>query len=240
MLVGFSILAAFSVYRFFPANPSVNDVLSDGSRLILVETDSFEVSAAVISMFERDGETGAWRLAGDNAPARVGRNGLGWGHTFRQLAEVGEPIKQEGDKRAPAGVFKLGRSFGLNSEKLPDYMQLEDGQHFCVDAVASENYSQIVPVDHVPAGTSGERMWEIGLYKRGMVVDYPTDRAAKSGSCIFLHVWRTPQTPTVGCVAADEETVARLQKWVNEASAGAWIAIVPKGARDRLRLRLAE
>ena len=30
------------------------------------------------------------------------------------------------------------------------------------------------------------------LYRRGLVVDYPTDAANKAGSCIFIHVWRRP------------------------------------------------
>ncbi len=209
-------------------------------RLILVETDGFHNSGAKISVYGRSSDTEQWAVAGLITTAEVGKSGLGWGHTFRHLAKPGEPIKLEGDKRAPAGLFRLGRPFGLVSDDLPSYMQLNKGKHFCVDDVKSERYSQIVDPKSVPDGTSGEKMWEIGLYKRGIVVDYPTDRKAKSGSCIFLHVWKARGTPTVGCVAADEGTVEQLQKWVSGARDGAWIAIVPKGARDRLGLNLTE
>lgn len=242
-VAGVLALVACMIVLFMWFQSSVPPVAIDlgaQTRLVLVETETFDSSTAMITVLERSAKNEAWMNSGPSAPATVGRNGLGWGHTFRHLAKPGEPIKQEGDKRAPAGVFKLGRPFGLMADGLQDYMQLGDGQHFCVDDVGSQDYSKIVPVTAVPAGTNGERMWEIGLYKRGIVVDYPTDRAAKSGSCIFVHVWKTPETPTVGCVAADEGAVARLQKWVSAAPNGAVIAIVPKGARDRLGLNLPD
>lgn len=210
------------------------------THLVLVETASFDSSHASLSIFERGQKDWFWVRIGNAARVTVGRAGLGWGHTFRHLAKPGEPIKQEGDKRAPAGVFNLSQPFGLVSDNLPNYMQLSDGRHFCVDDAQSDKYGQIVDHQSVAEDTSGERMWEIDLYRRGIVVDYPTDRKAKSGSCIFIHVWKNPETPTVGCVATSEETVARLQKWVSDAPNGAAIAIVPKGAKGRLGLNLPD
>lgn len=209
-----------------------------GSRLVVVATKSFDSSDATISTFERDASSGDWRKVGAEAPAKVGRAGLGWGHTFRHLAKAGEPIKKEGDKRAPAGVFQLSRPFGFQEADLPNYMQLKNGRHFCVDDAASEFYSRIVSASAAGDGTSGERMWEIDQYRRGIVVDYRTSRESMSGSCIFVHVWKSPDTPTVGCVAASEETVEWLQGWVGNAENGVWIAILPKGVRDRLGLNL--
>lgn len=230
------VFAAVLVVWFKSSIPPIDEMPGAKARLVLVETQSFDSDTATITLYERgsDSGNGGWKVVGERLPATVGRNGLGWGHTFRHLAGRAEPIKQEGDKRAPAGIFKLGRPFGLLGDNLSGYMQLGGGQHFCVDDVASKKYSEIVPMEMVAEGTSGERMWEISLYRRGIVVDYPTNRAAKSGSCIFVHVWETPQTPTSGCVATSEVTVARLQEWVSEASGGAWIAIVPRSARDRL------
>ena len=43
----------------------------------------------------------------------IGRGGMGWSPFFVQLARRGEPIKVEGDKRAPAGIYRIGRSFGI-------------------------------------------------------------------------------------------------------------------------------
>ena len=234
------LLAGYYALRSHKATTGAPEQAGTATHLLLVETDSFDSSAATITVYQRGSGSDTWVQYAGPLPATVGRNGLGWGHTFRDLAGPGEPIKVEGDKRAPAGVFSLGRPFGLSPDGLAHYMQLEKDMHLCVDDVGSEHYSRIVPAVAVKPETSVERMWEIELYKRGIVVDYPTDRAAKSGSCIFLHVWKNPETATVGCVATSEDTVARLQKWVSEAPNGAWIAIVPRAARGRLGQNLPE
>lgn len=215
-------------------------MLQTRARLVLVETGSFDGSDAILSTFEREPGSGIWRKVGEDAAAKVGRAGVGWGETFQGLAKTGEPIKREGDKRAPVGVFPLSRPFGFKPSDLPGYMQLESGRHFCVDDTGSEDYGRIVSVEAAGDGTSGERMWEIDLYRRGIVVDYVARPDAKSGSCIFLHVWKSPDTPTVGCVAAAEETVERLQKWAADSAGGAYIAIVPRVAKRRLGLGLPE
>ena len=215
-------------------------IISDSSitRLILVETPDFASSEATIKTFERSGADGAWQVVDEPAKAMIGRAGVGWAYTQREMAKGDEPIKQEGDKRAPAGLFRMGASFGAGPEAWSGYMQLTEGQQFCVDDVGSPKYGKIVAADEVKPGVSGEKMWEIGLYRRGLVVDYPTDRKAKTGSCIFIHVMKKPETPTVGCVAAAEETVARLQAFVNEDRQAAAIAIVPSQALGRLGLNL--
>ncbi len=210
---------------------------SDARRLVVVATDGFDSNDAQIATFVRETGEASWRQVGSSEPARVGRAGVGWGYTFRNFARADEPLKREGDKRAPAGLFRLGATFGDGLGAGAGHMQLTDGQHFCVDDTASESYSEIVPLDTVSEGTSGEKMWAIDLYRRGIVVDYPTSREAKSGSCIFIHVWRTPDTPTAGCVAASEETVKRLQDWTQVAEGGVYLAIVPQGAAARLGLQ---
>lgn len=237
-------LAGLLYVRSLPSQtePLAPAAFAQATRLILVETPDFGSSEASVRTFERSDGQAAWRQVGDASPARVGRAGLGWGHTFQRLARGDEPIKKEGDKRAPAGLFALAAPFGSSPEPLDGYMRLQPGRHLCVDDTGSEQYSRIVPQDSVPEGTSGERMWEIDLYKRGIVVDYPTSREARSGSCIFVHVWKSPDTPTVGCVAMGSEAVARLQEWTSPLTRaqGAWIAIVPRPALERLGLRFAE
>jgi L,D-peptidoglycan transpeptidase YkuD (ErfK/YbiS/YcfS/YnhG family) len=69
------------------------------------------------------------------------------------------------------------------------------------------------------------------MYRRGLVVDYPTDAKANAGSCIFIHVWRSPVTGTAGCVALPEARVQAVQDFSAE---GAVIAILPRPALSRL------
>nr|MCH9765782.1 hypothetical protein [Alphaproteobacteria bacterium] len=70
------------------------------------------------------------------------------------------------------------------------------------------------------------------VYKRGIVIDYPADRSTRSGSCIFIHIWQGAGHGTVGCIAAEEARVARLQDWSKSETTA--IVIWPKTAGERL------
>jgi L,D-peptidoglycan transpeptidase YkuD (ErfK/YbiS/YcfS/YnhG family) len=187
---------------------------------------------AEIETYERAAPGRRWTHRSGPVAAVVGSAGVGWGYGFRHLASSGEPVKQEGDKRSPAGIFPLGVTFGFESAPNPGHLILSAGQHVCVDDAASPHYSRIVSRSEAGAGIHGEEMWTVPLYRRGIVIDYETSRAAKSGSCIFVHVWEKAGSGTAGCVAAPEATVAALQEIAAEGKTA--IAIVPRPARDKL------
>jgi L,D-peptidoglycan transpeptidase YkuD (ErfK/YbiS/YcfS/YnhG family) len=101
----------------------------------------------------------------------------------------------------------------------------------CVDEPSSPHYNRIVSRKVAGPGVSVENMSRmLPMYRRGLVVDYPTDSRARAGSCIFIHVWRSPGTGSVGCVAMPEPRVEALQDF---AAAGAVIAILPQQALPR-------
>lgn len=207
--------------------------LRSARQLVLVVASDMNTPTATLQTFTRKSRTAKWKPEGAPISTVVGSAGLGWGWPFRKLSQNGEPLKEEGDKRTPAGFYRFGRPFGFDKLPLHRYMQLEPDKQFCVDAATSPHYSRIIPHDKVTAEVSGERMWEIDLYRRGLVIDYPTDRDAKAGSCIFLHVWKAADSPTVGCVATDEPEVAKLQDWIKPKQAV--IAILPASALDRFK-----
>ena len=68
-------------------------------------------------------------------------------------------------------------------------------------------------------------MGAIGLYRRGFFIDYPTNAAERAGSCIFVHVWRSKNSGTSGCVALTQSDVEAIQNWVRPREAV--IAILP-------------
>lgn len=225
-------IAATMVLAAIPARAGeCPALLAEATKLILVVTPSMEGAAATLSTFERASPSSPWVVKSSPEPAVVGLKGLGWGLPFRHLARDGEPIKVEGDKRAPAGVFGFGRTFGFKAASYPGHIKLERDKHVCVDDVRSQHYSKIVSRKIAGAGTSAEEMRAVSLYKRGIVVDYPTDRTLRAGSCIFVHIWRDASDGTAGCTAMPERSVARLQDWL--ASGGGAIAVLPKGALDR-------
>lgn len=220
------LLAACGMERSCPPE------LARATRLVVVTTASMDDLHATLETFERAAPEAPWRRVSAAEPAVVGAAGLGWGGAHARLGSPGDPIKQEGDKRAPAGVFVLGATFGSDASARPGHVQLAPQMHVCVDDVASPHYGRIVTRAEAGAGTSGEEMWRIPVYQRGIIVDYPANAATRSGSCIFVHIWTSPDDGTSGCVAAPEATVARLQDWTSARPAA--IAILPASARRRL------
>ena len=161
----------------------------------------------------------------------IGKAGMGWSAFFTRLAHRGEPLKVEGDKRAPAGIYPIGRSFGIVASSRPNYLQVTPDT-ICVHDLSSPAYNTIASRFRLGPAVGAENMSKVlPMYRRGLLVDYPTDARKRAGSCIFIHVWRSPATGTAGCVAVPEPRVEALQDF---AANGAVLAIMPRGALDRL------
>ena len=186
---------------------------------------------ATYATYERNGATAPWTQTSSAQPAVVGSKGLAWGLRFQSAARGGEPLKVEGDRRTPAGIYALGPTFGFEPATYTGHLLLQKDQHLCVDDVNSPYYSRIVSREIAGAEAHGEEMWTVRSYKRGLVVDYPTDREVRAGSCIFVHIWQGEDQGTSGCVAAPEEDVAALQDL--SAKGDAFIAILPKSSKER-------
>ena len=224
------ILAGFAGTTAVRAEETCPAALEGARQLILVTTANMAAASARLRRFERSGDRDPWRAVGQAEPAVVGAGGLAWGYPFRGLARDGEPIKVEGDKRTPAGVYKIGRSFGFAPAPRPGHLVLKAGETICVDDPASPAYNTIAPRAALGPGVHGEDMGAVDLYRRGLAIDYPTDAAHRAGSCIFIHVWRAPGRGTAGCVALSEAGVAALQDFARD---GAAIAILPRKAVER-------
>jgi L,D-peptidoglycan transpeptidase YkuD (ErfK/YbiS/YcfS/YnhG family) len=227
-----AVVAAASAHSIVAARAqSCPAVLKDARRLVLVTAQTMNDTAATMRLYERASAGENWRPLGTAEPATIGRAGMGWSQFFTRFARRGEPIKVEGDKRAPAGVYSIGRSFGILASSRPDYLQVMPDT-VCVDDPASPAYNQITSRARVGPEVHAENMGKaLPMYRRGLLVDYPTDARKKAGSCIFIHVWRSPNTGTAGCVALPEPRMEALQDF---AADGAVLAILPRGALDRL------
>jgi L,D-peptidoglycan transpeptidase YkuD (ErfK/YbiS/YcfS/YnhG family) len=153
-----------------------------------------------------------WRQVGPPVPVAVGRSGVG--------------PKEEGDGRAPQGVFPLGPAFGYAPEPLPGlqlpYLAMVPGT-LCVDDTASAFYNLVFDPDTLPGAsdwTSAEAMrrdlaYGDDLYRFGAIVQYNPHRVPGAGSCIFLHLWRSPDSPTAGCTAMAEEDLLEILRWLD-------------------------
>jgi D-alanyl-D-alanine dipeptidase len=188
-------------------------------------------TTARLRRFTRASSGDAWVQDGGPEPVVLGAAGLAWGYTFDHLRRESEPLKVEGDRRTPAGVFRLGPSFGFAPAAFPGHIVLKPDDSLCVDDPRSKFYNSIRSRAEIGAGTSAEKMWRIPSYRAGLIVEYPTNRDKRRGSCIFIHVWQSPAYGTAGCIALPEERVKLLQQF---SRGGAVLAILPDYALQRL------
>ena len=205
--------------------------LADARKLVLVTADTMTSTTANVQRFTRASPSAPWMPESGPVSALIGHKGVAWAHAFRSFAQSGEPVKVDGDKRVPAGFYKIGRPFGFGASPRPRYMRIADGMT-CVDDVRSPAYNTITSRAKVGWQVSGENMWRVPEYRRGLLVEYPTNRTARAGSCIFIHVRRPDAKGTVGCVALPEPQVEALQDF---AASGAVLAVLPRQALDRFK-----
>ncbi|MGE0280524.1 MAG: hypothetical protein AB7P20_07915 [Rhizobiaceae bacterium] len=227
--VAIAAAAALLVSSAIALAQSCPELLASARRLVLVTTDGLSTAKATMRLYQRAAPGAPWQPVREAEPVLVGRNGLAWALPYRRFAARGEPIKIEGDKRAPAGVFRLGASIGHAPSNKPGYLQLTPGT-VCVDAPSSPAYNTITSRDRVGWKVPGENMWRIPHYRHGLLVDFPTSRARRGGSCIFVHLKLPRVTGTAGCVAVDEPALLALQDF---AAPGAVLAMLPVQATRR-------
>jgi L,D-peptidoglycan transpeptidase YkuD (ErfK/YbiS/YcfS/YnhG family) len=191
-------------------------------QLLVVRTESRASSAGNLQRYQLVGRK--WQATGEPILVSVGRNGLAWGRgIYRDTDRT--PAKSEGDGRAPAGIFRLGPAFGY-APRPPSgctfpYRAITDRDYF-VDAPASADYNRWITI---PTGKPNqpEKLWPSvermkrpdRLYEFGIVVQQNDRPVVKGkGSAIFLHVWRKPGVPTVGCTAMARDDLLALLRWL--------------------------
>ncbi len=220
----FTCIGIFTSIMSCTANAEINSKPEAGiawknSRImVVVTTDSWQATQGTLRLFNKQSETAEWVAANDSIKVVVGKNGLGWGQGMHTGTDQLTPRKQEGDGRAPAGVFKLSGEFGYAStplSKLP-YLQATTDMK-CVDDGASAFYNLIVNQASVrPDWKSAEDMHrKDDLYKHGIIVDSNPQQSTVAGSCIFLHIWKNQSHPTAGCTAMTSDDIKWLLAQLN-------------------------
>ena len=222
-------IVAFSLFLFSSCNNEKqsedSQIPPEASQLILVVTDSESANQGRLQRFERNAGGASWNVQGSELPVVVGKNGLGWGSGLHSQGKMaGIPNKKEGDGKSPAGIFKLSAVFGfasaaeMNLQNFP-YLHVTEALE-CVDDPASRFYNQVVEKTAVDTidWQSSEKMIKVDpQYRLGVTVDHnlPTPQPG-GGSCIFLHIWKAPGKPTIGCTAMDAADMETITKWLDE------------------------
>jgi L,D-peptidoglycan transpeptidase YkuD (ErfK/YbiS/YcfS/YnhG family) len=213
---------------------------TDARQLVLVTTAGWDASSGELRTFVRI-ERG-WQPAGDPVPVVIGRHGAAWGVGLHP-PQTGRQ-KQEGDGRSPAGAFAVGVAFGYGeaADTALPYVGM-DADDYCIDVVASPLYNRIVDAKTVGAaaiaGSTEPMRRDLHLdgdqlYRIGFVIEHNPRGQAAAGSCIFAHVWRSPNAPTAGCTAMADAALERLLAWL-EPDAEPLFVLLPVPEYERLR-----
>lgn len=185
-------------------------------QLLVVSSYDFNTTKASLQAYEK--REGSWAKVFTPFSVNLGRSGLAWGkglYPFRHAAD--EPIKQEGDGKSPAGLFTLESFFGYEDRnfKLP-YLQVGPST-LCIDDSASPSYNSILQSQDPTKYKSFEYMKrKDDLYKLGIVVAHNPEAIKKGGSCIFIHIQKSEDSPTSGCTAMQERQLLQLMKWLDK------------------------
>lgn len=197
-------------------------------QLLVVIASGWQSSAGRLQCFERGGGGDPWRPVGAEIAVSLGKSGLAWGRGLHPLAELMEPMKREGDGRAPAGVFAITALFGYaapdsplaSAAKLPYLCAMPDLK--AIDDPASAYYNRIVDQSAVaqPDWASCEDMLRLDQrYAVGAVVAHNSGAPVPgAGSCIFLHVWENEGVPTAGCTAMALADMTAVAGWLDGAA----------------------
>lgn len=189
-------------------------------QVVLVTAPLWDAPGGTLRRYERAGS--GWKLVGQPLPVRLGAAGLGRGrglHGDEAVKRAGAwpgPLKREGDKRSPAGVFKLGAAFGPGAAPYKGGWpwRVVDGDARFVDDPKSPLYNSW-QVEGAGQWASAEAL---SMYPLGLVVMHnmaPVSPGA--GSAIFLHPDLGDPAPTLGCTALPKADLIKLIGWLDPA-----------------------
>jgi hypothetical protein len=190
---------------------SFSTLLFSSQQILLVVADDMNASTAKLSCFE-----GSRKICSDII-VNLGKNGLGWGIGIQKIAHAeNEALKYEGDKKAPAGIFQLSDTFGYAPKSVTKMPYLyADENLICVDDANSPFYNQIIESNRDEKSFEYMRRSD-KQYKIGIVVAHNPHATPKRGSCIFIHIQKSKNHPTVGCTSMQERDLKKIINWLDK------------------------
>ncbi|WP_366854883.1 L,D-transpeptidase family protein [Sulfurimonas sp.] len=176
----------------------------------------------------------------EDIQVNIGTNGLGWGIGLTELKQKeNEPLKYEGDKKAPIGVFTLDSIFGYEKEhnfKMPYLYATKE--LICVDDSKSKYYNQIINIESLGEKEKPNSFEDMkrddNQYALGIVVGHNKNQIKQRGSCIFIHVQKSENASTAGCTAMSMQNIKKIVNWLDE-SKNPILIQVPKEKLEQIK-----
>ena len=210
---------------------NISILLFSSEQIVLVVSDDFNKSTAKMECYE--GSKRVFKPMSVN----IGKNGLGWGIGEVKLSQgKGEPLKQEGDNKAPIGIFKLSALFGYAKKSHFHMPYLYASENLiCVDDSDSMFYNQIINAH------GDEKSFEFmkrkdNQYRLGIVVEHNKNAVARRGSCIFMHIQKGENKGTAGCTSMKEQDIVKIANWLDKSKNPILIQIPKSSSEEVLRL----
>lgn len=209
------------------SDTSAGTLVAASLQLVVVTTADWQAKTGRLQRYARPTVDAGWQPVGAAFDVVVGHKGLALAADAAAIPQGVTstlPRKQEGDGKAPAGVFRLTRVFGKDiapRSGLPSSRTSADS--LCIDDVTHPAYNRVLawPKSAEPKPKSAEQMLRTDtLYDVVVVVDHNGAGAAGTikpgaGSCVFLHVWRASDKGTAGCTAMRRANIDELVAWLD-------------------------
>ena len=213
------------------ASASAGALDSNVKQLAVSIAPRWDSTKGRLQCFERHGAE--WRAAGPAWPVLYGKSGLAWGRGVLGTDEPGLH-KTERDKRAPAGVFRIGKIYTYDTA-LPagaDYpFHTVTAADAWIDDPTHPRYNQHVTIDprNPPPWFAKQRM-RLGdfAYRWLLEVRHNADPPVPAaGSAIFFHIRRGVDRPSSGCTTMAEENLVKLIRFLR-ADSRPHFALLPR------------
>ena len=210
-------------------------MLIKSKHLLTAVVKDWSSTQAELRLWKRD-DTG-WTMVLPPWPGVVGTAGIAWGsglHGDGRPAGREGPVKREGDGASPAGAFAIRRAYGYAKDaSSPLGYQPLDASWKCVDDPASAQYTKIFDAAGMQKDwkSAEEMRRKDELYKWVVDIAHNPSATPGNGSCIFLHVWRGPDSATVGCTAMEE---AQLKTLIETLDPTTTYVLLPRAEYDAL------
>lgn len=197
------------------------DIPENCGQIILVLSPQASSRQAQLWLLERSPFSG-WRARTGPLSATLGGNGLGWGAGLhRSPPPPGFPVKLEGDRRSPAGIFRIPFAFGIPPAEEAGHLRLPytplTSHTIGVDDITSRHYNRIVDDREVLRDWTGHEAMSrhTKLYEWGAFIAHNPDCIPGLGSCIFLHLIPDKGRPTAGCTALHKQDLQTVLHWLD-------------------------
>lgn len=212
----FPLPAALILAAFICAPAQAID--SSAQQVVVSIAPTWDSQSGKLQCFERDGRR--WRAVARPVRVLYGKNGLAWGRGELGADEPG-PQKVERDKRAPAGVFRIGKIYTYD-QALPEgadypFHTITERDAWIDDPTLPE-YNRHVVIDpkNPPPWFEKQKMrlndpphrWLIEIRHNA---DPPV---AGAGSAIFFHIQRGPERASAGCTVMTQPAIVQLIRWL--------------------------